>query len=315
MGVLKRPRRRGRTSRRRATRPLRLHALVLALVALGCGREDGGPGLYPAQGTVESVDAENAQVLIDHGDVAGLMPAMTMNFAVPDEALLSRLAPGQVVDFEIRFTGRSYEVASARVVGVAPAEAGWRRLGDGLVRTRPAPPFSLIDQAGRPVSLASMGDKVVVLDFIYTECPGPCPVQTANQVDLQRRLPAALRDRVRFVSISLDPDVDRPPVLERYATARGADLSNWSFLTGERAEVEALVRAYGVGSLRQPDGTIDHTLITFVVHDGRVIDHFAASEPASSALYEAIVALAGEDVTAPHAEPAIQAGASGSAAP
>jgi hypothetical protein len=152
----------------------------MSTALLGCGDDEGGPGTYAGRGTVEDVDSERAEVLIDHGDIAGLMPAMTMNFAVPDPAVLAALKRGQIIDFEIRFTGRSYEVSGFEVVGEAPAEAGWRRLGDGLVRTRAAPEFELLDQNGERVSLASFADRVLLVDFIYTECPGPCPVQTAN---------------------------------------------------------------------------------------------------------------------------------------
>ena len=237
--------------------------LVLAFATAGmlaCRREEGGPGRYAAHGIVEDVNEEGGQVLIDHEDVEGLMPAMTMNFAVPDRALLAKLAPGQVVDFEIHFTGRSYDVVDFEDVGTATAEEGWQRLGDGLVRTSPAPPFDLIDQAGRPVSLKSLADRVLLVDFIYTSCPGPCPIQTSLQVALQRRIPEALRRHVQFISISLDPEVDRPEVLERYAAARGVDFSNWSFLTGPPQEVAEVVRSWGVGSVRKPDGSIDHKI-------------------------------------------------------
>jgi protein SCO1/2 len=259
---------------------------------VGCDGEDGGPGLYPAKGIVEDVDVPGAQVLIDHEDIQGLMPAMTMNFAVPDAALLDRLAAGQVIEFGLRFTGRSYEVESFTVVGEAPFEAGWRRLGDALVRSRPAPAFSLIDQAGRPVTLDSFADKILVVDFIYTECPGPCPIQTANQVALQRRIPEALRSSVHFLSFSLDPEVDRPEVLVEYAMARGADLDTWSFLTGERAAVAKVVLGWGIGSMRQEDGTIDHTLITFLVKDGRVLERYTMAQAKEDTLLRDLEALA-----------------------
>ena len=212
----------------------------------GCRSEEGGPGRFSARGVVEDVDREGGQVLIDHEDVEGLMPAMTMNFVVPDAALLETLAPGQEIEFEIHFTGRSYDVVAAKVVGEAPVEEGWRRLREGLARSSPAPPFELTDQSGRRVSLESLRDRVLLVDFIYTSCLGPCPVQTSNQVALQRSLPESIRDAVHFVSISLDPKVDQPEVLERYALARGADLTNWSFLTGPEDEVAEVVRAWGV---------------------------------------------------------------------
>ena len=270
--------------------------LSLALLAvLGCGQEEGGPGLYPARGVVEDVDRDSAQVLIDHEDVPGLMPSMTMNFAVPDEGVLERLASGQVIEFDLRFTGRSYEVEDFEVVGRAPASDGWRKLGDALVRTSVAPSFDLIDQDGRRVRSEDLLDRIWVVDFIYTECPGPCPIQTAARVALQRRVPEALRDRVQFLSFSLDPEVDRPETLRAYGAARGADFGNWSFLTGDREALAGIVRAWGIGSVRKEDGSIDHTLITFLVRDGRIYDRYPMKPGADDALLADLVALAAEE--------------------
>lgn len=270
-----------------------LLTLGLAVLAAGCGEQQaGGPGRYHGKGTIEDVDVARRQVLIDHGDIEGLMPAMTMNFAVPDRELLERLEPGQVVELEIDFTGRSYELVGATVIGEASAEEGWRRLGDALVRTRPAPDFELINQYGETVRLADLDDRVLLIDFVYTRCPGPCPVQTASQVELQRQIPEDLRSRVHFVSISLDPEFDRPAVLERYARERGADLESWSFLTGPPDEVAEVVRGFGVGSLRQQDGTIDHTLITFLVRDGVVLEYYPSLEGRDGRLLEDVIAAA-----------------------
>lgn len=271
----------------------RLLLLLLALVnASACDRADPSIGRHAAHGIVEDVDRENAQVLIEHDDIEGLMPAMTMNFAVPDPALLARLEPGQVIDFEVDFTGRSYDVVAAEVVGEGAFEAGWRRLGEGLVRSRPAPDFTLVDQAGNTVVFSELGDLVLLVDFIYTRCPGPCPVQTSRQVAVQQRIPEALRERVRFLSLTLDPGHDGPAELERYAKARGADLSNWSFLSGPSETLAELARAYGVGSLRKDDGTIDHTLVTFLVHRGRVLERYLPQPGADDRLLEDLTALA-----------------------
>lgn len=291
MGLLRRSRSRAGWIGRKAA----VIGLVGAsILAPGCERERAGVGRHAAHGVVEDVDRENAQVLIEHGDIPGLMPAMTMNFAVPDAALLARLERGQVIDFEVDFTGRSYDVVAAKVVGEGAYAEGWRRIGDGLVRSSPAPDFSLIDQSGRPVVFAELGPRVLLVDFIYTRCPGPCPIQTARQVALQRRIPEALRSRVHFLSFSLDPEHDRPAELERYAKAHGADLSNWSFLTGPTETLAALTKAYGVGSLRKEDGTIDHTLITFLVHDGRLLDRYLPRPGEEDRLLADIEALLAE---------------------
>lgn len=288
-------------------RPGRLFLYALSTVfflLVACSDEAGGPGVYEARGIVEDVDVTRAQVLIEHEDVPGLMPAMTMNFAVPDEDVLNALAAGQVITFEMRFTGRTYEVESFEVVGEAPFEDGWRRLGDVLVRTNPVPAFDLIDQSRRRVTNENFADRVTLVDFVYTECPGPCPIQTSSLVALQRAIPADVRDRIHFLSFSLDPEVDRPAVLEQYATERGVDLERWSFLTGETPVLSALVRKWGVGSLRKPDGSIDHTLILFAVKGGRVMERYTLADARSGALLEDLVTLAKMPVVSPPIEAA-----------
>lgn len=289
-------------------------ALVVAgclLATAGCdGARDPAIGRHAAHGIVEDVDRENAQVLIDHEAVPGLMGAMTMNFTVPDPALLARLRRGQVIDFVIDFTGRSYVLVGFEVVGEGDPAAGWRRLGDELVRSRPVPDFELVDQAGRTVRGSDFGDRILLVDFVYTRCPGPCPAQTANQVALQRRIPASIRARVHFLSFSLDPANDDPVALERYATARGVDFGTWSFLTGPPEQLALLARAYGVGSLRQADGTIDHTLVTFLVQNGRVLERYYPRPGEADRLLADLVALA-EERSADAVEAADAAGPGG----
>jgi protein SCO1/2 len=272
-----------------------LVVVTLCLTGLGsmaCSQEEGGPGRYAARGIVEDVNVEGQQVLIDHEDVEGLMSGMTMNFAVPDPEHLRTLKVGQVIDFEIHFTGRSYDVVAFEVVGSAESEPGWERLRDGLVRTSPAPPFDLIDQASQKVTLASFGDRILLVDFIYTSCPGPCPVQTSLQVAVQKRIPESLRRHVQFVSISLDPARDRPEILAQYGSARGVDFSNWSFLTGPTEVVTEVVRSWGVGSVRDSNGDLDHTLIRFLVQNGRVVERYWAAEGTDEKILAGVIFLA-----------------------
>ena len=253
-------------------------SIALALAALACP-EPGGPGRYPARGIVEDVQPAEGQVLIDHEDVPGLMPAMTMNFEVPDSEVMAVLRPGQKIDFTIEFTGRSYRVVEVEVRGEVEPGEGWARLGDEMVRARPAPAFELTDQSGETLSLSDLSGKVLLVDFIFTHCPGPCPILTGLHVDVQKRIPEELADRIHFVSISLDPLRDTPEALDAYARARGADLRRWSFLTGDPDRVDAVVKAYGVGSTRKPDGDIDHVVATFLVDgDGQIVRRYLGLE-------------------------------------
>jgi protein SCO1 len=92
--------------------------------------------------------------------------------------------------------------------------------------------FSLIDQAGRKVSEATLRGQVWAAAFFFTRCPTVCPRITRRMRDLQQ---AAAKDGVKLglVSFSVDPENDTPAVLTAYAKQYGADLSSWRFLTGD----------------------------------------------------------------------------------
>ena len=250
--------------------------LVLVVVASACDR-DANPaiGRHAAHGVVEDVDRENAQVLIEHDDVPGLMPAMTMNFDVADEALLERLEHGQAIDFEVEFTGKAYRVIDATVRESGVATSGGGQLGAIKPVDDPAPAFRLTDQDGNTLSLEDLRGQIVLLDFIFTRCPGPCPILTGLHAHVQNGLSPELRARTRFVSISLDPLRDTPAVLREYAKTRGADLANWSFLTGAPDEVDAVLKSYGVGSMRTADGQIEHVVVTFLIDgNGQIVRRY-----------------------------------------
>jgi protein SCO1/2 len=256
-------------------------ALVACLaIASGCGRDDAAP--YPGVGVVEEVKPEFGQVVIAHQEIEGLMEAMTMNFAVPDAELLARLSPGQKIEFEVLFTGRSYDVVSAKVVGEVEVGDGWARLGRTLVRADPAPAFSLIDQAGNPLALADLAGSALLVDFIYTQCPGPCPILTSTHIAAQRQLDPSVREGSRFLSITLDPAYDSPEILAAHAKQRGVDLDHWSFLTGPPEEVARVVRSFGVGSTRNAQGEIDHLVVSYLIDQrGQIVKRYVgqAHEP------------------------------------
>ncbi len=129
----------------------------------------------------------------------------------------------------------------------------------------PAPPFRLIDQAGRRLALADLRGRVVVLSFIFTACTDSCPILTARLAALQAPLGAAFGPRLRFVSISIEPEVDTPELLRAYANTHGADLRGWHFLTGPAGAVQAVVRGYGSYAQRRGSGEIDHLTLTSLI--------------------------------------------------
>jgi protein SCO1/2 len=106
------------------------------------------------------------------------------------------------------------------------------------------PDVNLLDQSGASVALRTLleSDKPVALNFIFTTCTTICPVMTASFAQMQRDLGEAA-EQVRLISISIDPEYDRPEVLEEYAERFGAD-GDWTFLTGDSADVLRVLASF-----------------------------------------------------------------------
>lgn len=232
-------------------------------MAWACGAGDE----WSASGVVREVFADEGQVKIEHGDIEGLMPAMTMSFDVAPAVSLEDLEPGQFVEFRLRKDGTRYEIVALD----APETTSSGEIPDRpplAAASEPAPAFALAASRGGTLTLDALAGQPVLLDFIFTRCPGPCPILTGIHADTREGLRADERSRVRSVSISLDPAFDTPEVLQAYQASRRIDDPGWWFLTGPESEVARVVRAYGVGSTRSADGDIDHTVATFLI-DGQ----------------------------------------------
>lgn len=99
----------------------------------------------------------------------------------------------------------------------------------------------MIDQNGETRRLKSdvAGQKIIVVDFIFTSCQTICPVTTALLAESHRRLADVPAEDLAFVSMSIDANVDTP---QRLAAFAGRHRANWTFLTGEKRIMdEALV--------------------------------------------------------------------------
>ncbi len=101
------------------------------------------------------------------------------------------------------------------------------------------PEFSLIERSGAALDKAALAGRPAIVDFIFTRCPASCPRLTARMKELEKRLPES--SSVRLLSITVDPEHDRPEVLTRYADGWQAG-PRWLFATGERAAIWELVR-------------------------------------------------------------------------
>ena len=127
--------------------------------------------------------------------------------------------------------------ALAAVVAVFVLERSTRRPPPALIARLPE--LELLDSAGRPVRRADLAGRPFVADFIFTRCAVYCPRLTAEMKALGPRLPAG----VRRVSITVDPEHDRPEILADYERKWDVGASeDWLFLTGEKPAVLDLIR-------------------------------------------------------------------------
>ena len=109
-----------------------------------------------------------------------------------------------------------------------------------LRRISVIPPFSLTERSGRQVTNRDLTGKIWVADFVYTTCPGPCPLVTA---ELARVQAATMNDpHVQLVTFTVDPVNDTPGVLAKYADAYHADPNKWWFLTGPEKAMYDLIQ-------------------------------------------------------------------------
>jgi protein SCO1/2 len=107
----------------------------------------------------------------------------------------------------------------------------------------------LKDQDGRDLRLVSdlMGQRVTVVDFIYTTCTTVCPVLSATMAELQRKLGARVGKDVQLVSITVDPLRDTPARLKAYSAKHEAG-SGWRWLTGNKGDVDSVLKTFGAYS-------------------------------------------------------------------
>jgi len=140
------------------------------------------------------------------------------------------------------------------------------------------PDLKLTDQNAQTVNLASLKGTPVLFDFIYTSCPGPCEMMTQRMAKVADNLGPSFGTKVRFVSVTVDPEHDGPLKLLNYAKAQGANRSGWLFLTGAPEQVTALMSAFKLQRVRESDGSIDHVLAFFLVRgDGGLQSEYSPS--------------------------------------
>jgi protein SCO1/2 len=142
------------------------------------------------------------------------------------------------------------------------------------------PEFQLTNQDGQPFGSAQLNGKIWIAGFIFTTCPGPCPMISSRMGDLQRPLE---NSDVQLVSFTVDPETDTPEVLREYAKRVHAEPGRWQFLTGEQKTIYDLTQqgfklAVADGAA-EDGGPVHATRVVLVDRRGTIRGYYDILEP------------------------------------
>jgi protein SCO1 len=87
-------------------------------------------------------------------------------------------------------------------------------------------------------------DRMVVFSFIYTSCRDICPLVTARLAQVREKMSAEARRKIKFVSITIDPEHDGPAELKAHAEAFNTD-PDWLFLSGKPSDIRLINHKLG----------------------------------------------------------------------
>ena len=277
--------------------------LTLASPRLVCaaGAASATNQVHTTQGLVREIDLDRHKAVIRHEAIPGYMPAMTMEFNVRDTNELSGIAVGDTVTFRLTVSEETHwidqlsKVASATnsdsVVKpqITPSQISELKPGDFL------PDYELIGESGKTVRFSEFRGKVVAFTFIFTRCPLPdyCPRMGSNFAKARELMLANTYAPTnwQFLSISFDPDFDKPAVLSSYANFyRKDNADRWLFAAAPISSLVQLAPRLDLMVNREAGGSISHNLRTVVLDtQGRIYRQFDGNQWTPSELAQALV--------------------------
>ena len=130
-----------------------------------------------------------------------------------------------------------------------------------------APDFQLTERSGNSFSRADLAGSVWIADFIFTRCPGLCPLLSTRMATLQQQIQNTTDRPVRLVSFSVDPDWDTPERLREYANRYQAHPDLWVFLTGPaQTMLQIITKGFHLGVMAAPAGSPEP-----IIHSDRLV--------------------------------------------
>ncbi len=267
--------------------------LILTVITAACGggSSSGDRRQFTLQGQVLSVQADHKQAVIRHEEIKGFMSAMTMPYDVKDAKEFASIKAGDLITATLVVEPTKAYLEQVKKVGDAPLEvpagtaAPGASSGFELIKTgAPVPNQAFVDQDGKTVSLESFRGSAVIVTFIYTSCPMPtfCPLMDQNFAKMQAKLKEQNNMlKAHLLSVSFDPQIDTPAVLKAHAQKLGADPRLWSFVTGDRDDVDKWASGFGVSISRAVNDPRDitHNLRTALLdRQGNLVQVYSGNE-------------------------------------
>ena len=247
---------------------------------------------YQLKGKVVSVDKAKKEAKIAHDDIPGYMDAMTMPFPIHADWVWEDLTPGAeiradlVVDEKMNYWLENVGIIAApnpNQPAPPPVDERFAQIG------REIPDFNLTNQDGKRFSIKDYRGKALAITFIYAQCPLPdyCIKMSTSFSDLANQVrDTDLKDKIRLLSISFDPQRDTPEKLKQYGVGylgkdATPDFTVWQLAVGADKDVRAVADFFGLRyEVDQNDKTqFSHSLRTAVIApDGKVTKIFPGNE-------------------------------------
>lgn len=246
---------------------------VKQVVEQGAGPlpDRASPGAHRITGTV--VNTETSRVTLDHDPVDGVMGAMIMSFLAHPEDV-APLKGGDRVEATMVSSPTGFVLVDVRPVG--QGDATLREDIQPLLAGQVFPRTEITLADGTTTVIGEGQPQRTAITFLYTTCPDPsfCPALSARLQTLQHELASD----ARIVSITIDPEIDTPAVLQRYARGMSANPGTWQFA---RLEPEWLQRVALLSGMvvTVENGRIAHLMRMVVTdRDGTVIERYDDNE-------------------------------------
>jgi len=129
-----------------------------------------------------------------------------------------------------------------------------------ITRNHKVADFKLINQNGEIVTQNDYKDKIYVTDFFFTRCMTICPVMTNNMGKLQEVFKND--EEIKFLSLSVTPEMDSIPILKEYAVKKGVIDAKWNITTGDKKHIYELARKSYFAVLDEGDGGLQDFIHT-----------------------------------------------------